>query len=187
MNNTKVSKTNTIKPVIVFSLSILAFNPLLVLFYWLGGWEILGDYFFRDSSCGGITSQCLFRYIVVFLLVYFASYSYGIILGLGIMRGVLRMEGNWLGTFAFGLIGAVPTLFILIPSHIYIFLRELTIAIVLGTALAVIVGVAAGFGYFKQGRGFLSWVRVLGVFSGAFFLIIGITYSISALLGYQPL
>ena len=163
------------------------FQPLLLLFYGLGFWEIWGDYFYGDRRCGELSLPCLFPYIFFLQFLYFASYSYGIFLGLGVTRGILRIKGNYLGTFAFGLIGAVPTLFILIPSPLYIFLRELTIAIVLGTTLALIVGVAAGFGFVKDGRRFLSWVRVLGVFSGAFFLIIGITYSISALLGYQPL
>jgi len=185
MNITKGSNTNTIKAVSVFSLCILAFNPLLVLFYWLGGWEILGDYFFRDSSCGGITSQCLFRYIVVFLLVYFASYSYGIFLGLGVLRGILRVKGNYFGTFAYALIGAIPTLFVLIPSPLYLLLLDLTIAVVLGTALAVLVGVAAGFGYVKKGWGFLNWVRVAGIVSGVFFLIIGIAFLFSSIRGYQ--
>ncbi len=184
--NARGSKNKLIKPVIVFPLSILVFQPLLLLLYWLGFWEIWGDYFYGDRRCGELSLPCLFPYIFFLLFLYFASYSYGIFLGLGVTRGILRMEGNYLGTFAYGLIGAVPTLFILIPSPLYILLADFTIAVILGTALAVIVGVAAGFGYVKEGRGFLSWVRLLGVFSGAFFLIIGITYSISALLGYQP-
>ena len=168
----------------VFSLCILAINALLVLLFQIGFWEILWDQFYEAPMCNEVAYHCLYPWVAL-LLLWFASYSYGIFVGLGVTRGILRMGGNYLGTFAYGLIGAVPTLFILIPSPFYILLVDLHIAIILGTALAVMVGVAAGFGYVKEGWGFLSWVRVLGVVSGAFFLFIGIVFLFSSIRGYE--
>ena len=184
MYNAKGSQTNLKKAVTAFSLCILAFKTLLGFFYWVGGWEILSDYFFGDSSCDGMSMQCLFQNIVVLLLVYFASYSYGIILGLGVLRGILRIKGNYFGTFAYALIGAVPALLVLIPSPLYLLVLDITISVVLATALAFLVGVAAGFGYVKEGWGFSSWIRVLGVVSVVFFVIIGIAFLFSSIRGW---
>ncbi len=42
-----------------------------------------------------------------------------------------------------------------------------------------------GFGYVKKGWGFLNWVRVVGIVSSVFFLIIGIAFLFSSIRGYQ--
>ena len=74
---------------------------------------------------------------------------------------------------------------VLIPSPFYLLVLDITIAVVLATALAVLVGVAAGFGYVKEGWGFLSWVRVLGGGAGVFFLSIGIAFLFSSIRGWS--
>ena len=184
MNITKGSKANTIKAATVFSLCILGFNPLLVWSLEAGHWGLVESYVFGECGDGGLACLAIFSVLVIF--VSFASYTYGIVLGLGIIRRILHIEGNYLGSFAYALIGAVPTIFL----PVFYFLLNFPLGLhpylaVLGLAFAVLVGVVSGIGYVREEQGFSSWVRVLGVFSGTFFLIIGITYSISALLGYQ--
>ncbi len=101
MNNTKVSKTNTLKAVTAFSLSILAINALLVLLFQIGFWEILWDQFYEAPMCNEVAYHCLYPWVALLLFVSFASYSYGIISGIAILRGILRIKGNYLGTMAF--------------------------------------------------------------------------------------
>ena len=180
MSSLEASKTSTKKAVIIFYLGILGFNPLLSWFHSAILEDIFWEYFIVYACT---PSQCLVPLgIVTFASL--ASYSYGIIVGLGILRWILRTKGNYLGTFAYALIGAVPT-FLLILAYLEnpLALLNPTYGVVLGIGFSVIVGVASGFGYVKEGRGFLSWVRVLGVFSGAFFLIVGIGFIIFHILG----
>jgi len=190
MNKAKGSKTNTIKAVTVFSLCLLAFSALVV-----GLFPILGmiyfEFFYRDDSCQHLY-RCLVKWGTVLLFVGFASYSYGIILGLGVLRGILRIEGNYLGAFAYGLIGAIPTLLfpvisIFVSADMYFHTRSNALLVFnfgIGFAFALVVAAAAGFGYFKEGWGSSSWIRVLGIVSGVFFLIIGITFLFSSIRGY---
>ncbi len=186
MNNTKVSKTNTLKAVTAFSLFILAINALLVLLFQIGFWEILWDQFYEAPMCNEVAYHCLYPWVALLLFVSFASYSYGIISGIAILRGILRIKGNYLGTLAFALIGAVPTLFLLLPHLILsIFSLYPYFGVVLGVGFAAVVAVAAGFGYVKEEWGLLSWVRVLGVGAGVFFLSTGLAFLFSSIRGYQ--
>jgi hypothetical protein len=170
--------------VFVFSLCILAINALLVLLFQIGFWEILWDQFYEAPMCNEVAYQCLYPWVALLLFVSFASYSYGIISGIAILRGILRIKGNYLGTLAFALIGAVPTLFLLLPLLILaIFSLYPYFGVVLGIGFSVLVGVAAGFGYVREQQGFSSAIGVLGLVSGAFFLIIGIAFLISFVQG----
>ena len=172
---TKDSRTNTIKAVTVFSLSILAVNTLLVLLFEIGVWEILWDYIYEDPMCNEVSYHCLYPWVVLFLLVCFASYSYGIIFGLAIIRGILRIKGNYLGTLASALIGAIPTLFLLVPLlFLYIVTLYPYSGVVVAIGFAAVVAVAAGIGYGRELQGAASAIGVLGIVSGAFFSIVGI-------------
>ena len=174
MSTAKGSKTNTLISVIIFSFSILGINLLFVLLWYAGLWAILDEFFLTDSPCGEISYQCLYTAGPILLLVYLASYIYGITLGFGVLRWILHIQGNYLGTSAFALVGAALTPLILVPYLAVLAVLYPPFAFLLGVVFAVVVGVASGFGYVKKEQGFSSKIGKLGVVAGCFFLIIAL-------------
>jgi len=174
MSTAKGSKTDTLKAVTTFAFTIVGINLLFVFLWYAGLWAVLDEFFLRDSPCGEVSFGCVYPAGVLLLLVYLASYSFGIILGFGAMRWILRIPGNYLGTFAYALIGAALTPFILVPHLAVLAVLYPPFAFLLGVVFAVVVGVASGFVYFKQKQGFSSWIGKLGVVASCFFLIIAL-------------